>query len=146
MPKINYPNWPREKESLTRMEAMALHTMGRVLFDRAQFAQAVERYREAAALYARCGESFEALRVKMNVGSCYVEMGKHREGIRLVRSALDEARSGNHRRLQAFGWSCLGQAYYHQKDHKRARACFRESDALAVVVSEERGVISLAEA
>ena len=124
--------------SLVRIEAMALHTMARVLFDRAQFARAIERYREAAGLYARCGESFEAIRVKINVGQCYVELGKHREGIRLVRSALDEARSGGYRRLQAFGWSSLGQAYYHQKDYKRARACFRESDALAVYNAEKQ--------
>ncbi len=126
------------ENSLVRMEAMALHTMGRVLFDRGRFGRAIERYREASGLYVRCGEDFEAIRVRINVGACYVELGKHREGIRLVRAALNEARSGNHRRLQAFGWSSLGQAYFHQKDHKRARACFRESDALAVYNEEKQ--------
>ena len=34
--------------------------------------------------------------------------------------------------------SSLGQAYYHQEDYKRARAYFRESDALAVYNAEKQ--------
>jgi hypothetical protein len=34
--------------------------------------------------------------------------------------------------MEATAWSHLGQAYLHQSDTKRARACFTESDALAL--------------
>jgi len=35
-------------------------------------------------------------------------------------------------------WSALGEAYYRQTDHIRARKCFRESDALAVYNNEKQ--------
>ena len=49
----------------------------------------------------------------------------------MLRESLNEARAGNHRRLEAVAWSHLGQAYYRQNDCERARGCFRESDTLA---------------
>ena len=123
---------------LTRLGAMATHTLARVLADQANFETAVERYREAASLYAECGENFEALRVRISVGTCFVDLGKHREGIRMLRSALTEARTQGHRRLQAHAWSQLGQAYVQQKDSDRARGCFREADALALYNGERQ--------
>ena len=125
-------------ESLVRMEAMALHTQARVLSDQQYFSRAIERYREAARCYAACGEAFEAIRVRIGIGNCYIDLGKTREGIRLVRAVLDEARAGGHRRLQAHAWSNLGQAYFRQNDTKRARACFRESEALAMYNNEKQ--------
>ncbi len=125
-------------ESLDRLSAMALHTLARVLYDQGRYAFAIERYRESAKLYASCDESYEATRVRINIGACYVAMGKVREGIRLLRASLAEARAGNHRRLESFCWACLGEAYYHQKDFRRARGCFRESDALAIYNNEKQ--------
>ncbi len=75
--------------------------------------------------------------MRSNIGSCYVTLGKIREGIRLLRTALTEARNAGHRRLEAVAWGHLGKAYYDQKDPRRARACFRESDALAVYNNEK---------
>jgi tetratricopeptide (TPR) repeat protein len=124
--------------SLDRLAAMALHTQARVLSDQGFPAKAVERYRKAAKLYADCGEQYEAIRIRVNIGSCYVAIGKMREGIRILRGSLNEARSGNHRRLESFAWSALGEAYFRQSDHERARKCFRESDALAVYNNEKQ--------
>jgi tetratricopeptide (TPR) repeat protein len=121
-----------------RLEGMSLHTQARVLADQGRFARAIERYREAASLYVDCGETFESVRVRVSIGTCYIDMGKHREGIRMVRSALDDARNAGHRRLQAFAWSSLGQAYYRQENLQRARSCFRESDALALYNDEKQ--------
>jgi len=122
--------------SLDRLAAMALHTQARS--DQGQPAAAIERYRKSAKLYADCGEEYEAIRIRINIGSCYVALGKMREGIRILRESLDEARAGGHRRLESFAWSSLGEAYFRQSDHDRARKCFRESDALAVYNNEKQ--------
>jgi tetratricopeptide (TPR) repeat protein len=111
--------------------ARALHTLGRVLAERGEHAAAIERYREAASLYERSGDTYEAIRIRLNSGGCYVMMGKVREGIRLLRTALGDARSGGYRRQQSHAWSYLGEAYYRLRDFERARKCLRESDALA---------------
>jgi len=126
------------RESMDRLAAMALHTLARGLYDQGRFAAAIDSYREALPLYAACGETYEAIRVRLNVGACFVALGKIREGVRLLRSTVDEARAGGHRGLEAFAWKCLGEAFYHNKDHARARACFRESDALAIHHTEKQ--------
>ena len=117
-------------ESQDRMAVMALHILAKVLYEQGRYREAIERFRETAKLYEACGDHFEANRVRVNIGANYVAMGKIREGIRLLRSALEEARSGKHRRLEALCWSHLGEAYYQSEDPKRARSCFRESDTL----------------
>jgi len=124
--------------AMDRLAAMALHTHGRVLSDQGRPAQAIERYRKAAELYAQCGDVYEAIRVRVNIGSCYAALGKVNQSIRMLREALSEARSGGHRRLEAFAWSGLGEAYFRQSDHRRAHGCFRESDALAVYNNEKQ--------
>jgi tetratricopeptide (TPR) repeat protein len=125
------------RESLVWIAAQALTAQGTVLHDRGRPAEAIERFREAGKLYAQCDDSFEAIRARINTGTCYVALGKAREGIRLLRECLNEARSGGHRRLEAQAWSNLGEAYYRQDDARRARACFRESDALAMYNGEK---------
>ncbi|HKQ62743.1 MAG TPA: helix-turn-helix domain-containing protein [Candidatus Polarisedimenticolaceae bacterium] len=121
-----------------RLAAMALHTLARVLADQRRPADAIERFREAANLYAQCDEQYEAIRVRVNIGGCYVDLGKSREGIRLLRVALTEARAAGHRRLEAMAWSNLGEAYYRQLDRGRARHCLRESDALCQQDNEKQ--------
>jgi tetratricopeptide (TPR) repeat protein len=125
-------------ESLDMLAAMALHTLARVLADQGRFADAIERYRESSRLYGECGEEFESTRVRLNIGTCYVALGKAREGIRLLRASLTEARGGGHRRLEAQAWSNLGEAYYKAKDYRHARSCFRESDTLGVYNNERQ--------
>ena len=118
-------------ENLALVSARALHTLGRVLAERQQHLEAIERYREAGALYDECGEAHEAVRVRINVGDCYVALGKTKEGIRMLRASLTEARSAGDRRLEAQAWSNLGEACLRASDHGQAQACFRQSDALA---------------
>jgi tetratricopeptide (TPR) repeat protein len=118
-------------EKLDVEAAKALNHFGRVLHDRGEPAKAIERFREAGKLFTRSGNDFEATRVRINTGTCYIALGKHREGVRLLREALNEARNSGHRRLEAHAWSNLGEAYYRQTDTRRARGCFIESDALA---------------
>ncbi len=118
-------------EGLTLLAARSLHTLARVLAERAEHSAAVERYHEASQLYAESGESFEAIKVRINIGGCFASMGKPREGIRLLRAALGEARFAGHRRLEAQAWSGLGEAHYRLGDRERAQRCLRESDSLA---------------
>jgi len=125
-------------EGLDDLSAKAVHTLARVLADQGQFTHAIQRFREAAKLYADFGENYEAIRVRVMIGSCYVNLSKTREGIRLLRESLNDARSGGHRRLEAYAWSNLGEAYYNQADCHRARACFRESDTLAMYNDEKQ--------
>lgn len=110
--------------------ARALHTLGRVLAERGDHASAIERYHSAASLYERCGETYEAIRIRLNSGGCYVAMGKVREGMRLLRRALLESRASGYRRQQAHAWSYLAEAYFRLGDHDRARKCLRESDSI----------------
>lgn len=118
-------------ESLELVSARALHTLGRVLAQRRQHLPAIEKYREAGVAYDACGERNEAIRVRINVGDCYVALGKSKEGIRLLRAALAEARGASNRRLEAQAWSNLGEAYYHARDAAQAQSCLRQSDSLA---------------
>jgi len=127
-----------DEESLEQLSAMALHTLAHVLYEQARYGEAIERLREAVRRYENCGDVFESIRVRIVIGACYVRLGKTREGIRLLRASLDEARTGGHRRLEVLAWCNLGQAYFHQKDHKRAHHCFRESDALAIYNNENQ--------
>jgi len=120
-------------EKLDLMVARSLHTLARVLADQGQNGNAIERYRESADIYERCGEAYEAVRIRLNIGGCYVSMGKTREGIRLLRSALLESRSRGYRRQQARAWSYLGEAYFKTSDFQRSGKCLRESDALSGV-------------
>lgn len=113
------------------LAAMALHSVARVLAERRLPSLAIERYREAEALYSGAGNAFESVRVRINIGDCFVALGKTREGIRLLRAALHEAHASGYRRLEAQAWSDLGEAHYRLPDHGQAQACFRQSDALA---------------
>ena len=120
-----------KSEGLDLLCARALHTMGRVLAERRQHLAAIERYRDAGALYDACGETLEAVRVRINVGDSYVALGKSREGIRLLRVALTEAHAAGHRRLEAQAWSNLGEAHLRAGEAAQAQSCLRQSDALA---------------
>ncbi len=118
-------------EELKLVAARALHTLGRVLAQRQQHLAAIERYREAGALYDACGDRHEAVRVRINVGDCYVAVGKTKEGVRMLRSALAEARTAGLRRLEAQAWSNLGEAHFRAGETAQAQSCLRQSDALA---------------
>lgn len=128
-------------QSMNEIAALALTSHGHVLHHRGRPAEAIERFREAARLFADAGERFEALRSRINIGACYVALGKYREGIRQLRECLVEARGGGHRHLEALAWSNMGEAYYRQDDARRARGCFRESDALAMYNNEKHPAI-----
>lgn len=121
--------------------ARALHALGRALEERGRHAEAVQRYREAAESYTKRGETYEPTKVRANIGTCYVAMGKLREGVRMLKATIQEARAGGFRRLEAQGWANLGEAYFRQDDLRRARGCFRESDALAVYNDEKQADI-----
>ena len=120
-----------KSQDLPLPAARALHTLGRVRAQRKQFAAAIEHYRDAGTLYDSCGDRNEAVRVRINVGDCYVAMGKMREGVRLLRTALAEAKSAGHRRLEAQAWSNLGEAHFRAGETSQAQTCLRQSDALA---------------
>jgi len=119
-------------EGLSLVAARSLHTLGRVLAQKKQHLAAIDRYREAASLYDTCGESNEAVRVRINVGDCYVALGKMKEGVRLLRTALAEARAAGLRRMEAQAWSNLGEAHFRAGETEQAQSCLRQSDALAV--------------
>jgi tetratricopeptide (TPR) repeat protein len=122
--------------SLDRLAAMALHTLAQVNSDQGEFLKAIETWRKAAKLYDSCDERYESTRIRINIATCYVSLEKVREGIRMLKSALRDARTAGYRRLEAVAWSHLGLAYYRQDDAKRAQGCFRESDARAIYNKE----------
>lgn len=120
-----------------RMAVMALHILAKAMYEQGRYREAIERFRETAKLYEECGEHFEATRVRVNIGANYVALGKVREGIRLLRTTMEESRNLKYRRLEALSWSHLGEAYFQLKDARRSRGCFRESDALAGRANEK---------
>jgi len=120
-----------QAEGDARLSARSLHSLGFVLSGRGCHAEAVERYRAAAAAYQGLDEPVEAARIRVNVGQCYVSLGKHREGIRLLRAVLDECRTLGHKRLEARCWSGLAEAYFHLGDDERCRRCIRASNTVA---------------
>ncbi len=121
-----------------RLAAMSLHCLGRIQADRLRWTEAIRSFLDAAKAYEGCNETYEMLRVRINVGSCYIAVGKYRQGGRLLQAALRQARSGEYRRLEAQCWSGLGEAFYRQGEHERAQRCLRESTALASFNEEEQ--------
>jgi tetratricopeptide (TPR) repeat protein len=119
------------ESGLTLVAARALHTLGRVLAENKQHLAAIDRYREAVSLYETCGETHEAVRVRINIGDCYVALGKMKEGVRLLRAALADARTAGLRRQEAQAWSNLGEAHFRAGETDQAQSCFRQSDAIA---------------
>jgi tetratricopeptide (TPR) repeat protein len=119
-----------EDEGLDLLAARALHHIGFALSQRGAYLQAIEKYRLAANLYGQLEQPTEAMRLRINIGNCYAALGKHRESVRLLKTALDECRSQGHRRLEALAWSNLGEAYFKQGDIERAQQCFRNSDSV----------------
>ncbi len=124
-----------------RLAAMALHAQAHVISEQGRYEEAVLRSREAVALYLECDEQYEALRIRINIATYYVALKKVREALRMLAEILTEARRGQHRRLESLTWSAMGDAYYHAQDTRRARRCFRESDALAMHNNERQADI-----
>lgn len=112
------------------LAARSLHSLGFIVSGRGDHVGAIEHYRRAAQSYDHLEEALEASRIRVNIGQCYVSLGKHREGIRLLRAALDECRALGHRRLEARCWTGLAEAYFHLDDHERARRCVRASNTV----------------
>lgn len=112
------------------LAARALHALGFVLAGCGRHADAIDRYREAATGYESLEQSVEAARIRVNVGQCYIALGKHREGLRLLRTALDDCRGLGHRRLEARCWSSMAEAHYRLEDDERARRCLRASNTV----------------
>jgi hypothetical protein len=109
-----------------------------VVSEQGRYEEAIQRSREAAALYAECSEAYEAIRVRINMATYFVALGKIREGLRMLHELLGETRRGQHRRLESLAWSAMGDAHYRGHDSTRARRCFRESDALAMANGERQ--------
>lgn len=118
------------EEGADVLAAQAVHNLGFALAQRARFAGAIEKYRQAVHLYEQTERTVPAAQVRVNIGTCYVALGKTREGIRLLRAALDHARKMGNPHLEALAWTNLGEAYFRLDDLDRARQCFDRSEIL----------------
>ena len=112
------------------LAARAVHNLGFILAQNRNWNGAITRYREALERYERLGADMEPARIRINIGTCFVAMGKHREGIRILRAGLEEAKSIGNIRLLARAWTNLGEAQYKIGNIARASRCFRESEAI----------------
>jgi tetratricopeptide (TPR) repeat protein len=112
------------------LAARAVHNLGFILAQNRNWLGAIARYREALDRYDQLGVTLEPLRIRINIGTCYVALGKHREGIRILRDALQECENEGNIRLRARAWTNLGEAYHNIGNVTRARHCFRESEAI----------------
>ena len=112
------------------LAARAVHNLGFILAQNRSWNNAISRYREALDRYEQLGVTLEPLRIRINIGTCYVALGKHREGIRILRAALQESQNEGSIRLRARAWTNLGEAYHNTGNVTRARHCFQESEAL----------------
>lgn len=119
-----------EQEGLELLAARCLHNMAFALSQQGDYLQAIEKYRLARTRYEQIDQQREAVRIGINIGTSYIALGKNREGVRLLRSAIDTCRKLGHRRLEALALSNMGEAFYRQGDMKRARRCFRHSDTI----------------
>jgi transcriptional regulator with XRE-family HTH domain len=114
-----------------RLEANALHALGRFHQERGDHEAALSRYHEALDLYRRLGDDHEALKVKVNIGPMYAARGQFREGVRLLLDARDEARRLGHRWTVASAGAWLAEVHFRSGDLEAARSFLRESNAIA---------------
>jgi tetratricopeptide (TPR) repeat protein len=112
------------------LAARAVHNLGFILAQSGNWVGAITKYREAADKYEQVGEELEPVRIRINIGTCYVALGKHREGIRILRASLQKSQSIGNPRLTARAWTNMGEAYFRLDDERRARHCFSESENL----------------
>ena len=112
------------------LAARSVHNLGFILAQNRNWTGAITRYREALERYEQLGVTLEPLRIRINIGTCYVALGKHREGIRILRDALQECQNEGNIRLKARAWTNLGEAYHNIGNVTRARHCFHESEAI----------------
>lgn len=111
--------------------AYAHHALVAVTSDRGDLEDAIIHAHEALARYRALGAIQEALRVKLGIGGLYSRRGQFREGIRLLKETMEEARGLGHRWTVASAAAWLGETHFRRGDHETARRFIRESNALA---------------
>lgn len=120
-----------EKQEDRQLQAYAHHQLGRVHQDREEHDSALNHYHQALARYRDCGDLYEALKVKMNLGPIYAARGQFREGERLLKEARDEARSLGHRRTVAGACAWLAEINFRRGELEQAKGYIRESNLIA---------------
>lgn len=120
-----------EKSDEPILVAYAHHALGRIHQDRGELELALTHAHEALTRYRNAGDMYEALKVKLNLGSLYASRGQFREGVRLLKEARDEARNLGHRWTVASACSLLAEIHYRKSDLETARHFMRESNAIA---------------
>jgi len=112
--------------------AGVLNTLGNVLHDEGQVAEAAPHYRESlAALDQIPGHEEMRVTVMTNLGGCLVALGEFDEGVRLLRSAHTRARQLSIRRIAALSLTRLAEAWLGHGDSRQARDLLSESDTTA---------------
>jgi len=112
-------------------EALALHGIGRIADEEGRADEAIASYRESLRIHEDLGNRHETLALRASIGSQYIARGKEREGMRMMRRALEEARTEGFRRQLAYAYQKLVEAYYRRGENDRVRRYARESDAIA---------------
>ncbi len=112
--------------------AGVLNTLGNILQDEEEVAEAARRYEEAIAVLDRLqGNDEMRWTVMTNFGACLVALGRHEEGVRLLRAAYSGARLAEARRVAALALMRLAEASLRSGDLEQARQLLTESDGWA---------------
>ncbi len=110
--------------------AEVLSTRGGILYYQAQFDEAVDCFREAADLFARCEEMSKTARCKNSEATMFIAGGDYRRADQTARLALKKAHLLRNPVLEADCLNNLAEIARARREFDEARKLYREASAL----------------
>jgi transcriptional regulator with XRE-family HTH domain len=112
-------------------EGYALHCIARTHFLQADYARAMESFREARTLLEGRASQHDLTLMRINIGFCQAMLGRVDRGIRELKEGLQLATSEGFRRCASYALLFLGQVHLLKAEHKKARDYFEEAELMA---------------
>lgn len=119
-------------------QASVLNMLANIHYDEDEFEEAATYYERALRIVEQTGGRDEMrATILINLGGCRASLSRVDSGTRLIREALEMARSSKSRRLEALALTRLAEISIGRGDLKRAKMLLMESDSAAKTGTEE---------
>ena len=112
-------------------EGYALHRMARIQFEQAEYAPALESFRQTRELLDGKVNPHDLTLIRINMAFCQAMTGRTDRGVRELKEALQVASKNGFRRCSTYALLYLGQIHLLQDDARKARDYFEEAELMA---------------
>ncbi len=117
--------------------AFALHLLGNIASENNESGKAVTYFTEAKKIHEKYGNIHEIINLDINIGSRLIASGRFKEGILLIKRAIKASEESSFRRITAYGFNKLAEAYFDKGDYKRAKLYIKKSDSRSETTEEK---------